>query len=145
MAFEDIESIVFRGDPSHVWLDAITEDDIVEYLGRKQPSDYHPDVIPLICRYPFKNEENIQFVCQRFFKLMLYSEKYLCDYENRTEVLVFIAGFLEAAGYTPALNQLIFHRNSFLKQGFDGASAEVLAISHAINNLYSRKFKLHST
>ena len=33
MAFQDVESIVLRGDPSDVWLDSIVEEDIVEYLG----------------------------------------------------------------------------------------------------------------
>jgi hypothetical protein len=110
MAFEDVEKIVFRGDPSDVWLKSIEEDDIVEYLGRRPPAEFHPDVIPLICRFPFQQRENQLFVCQRFLKLLLYSEKFLCSHRDRTDVLVFVAGFMEASGYTAALGQLICHR-----------------------------------
>jgi hypothetical protein len=140
MAFEDVEKIVFRGDPSDVWLKSIEEDDIVEYLGRRPPAEFHPDVIPLICRFPFQQRENQLFVCQRFLKLLLYSEKFLCSHRDRTDVLVFVAGFMEASGYTAALGQLIFHRNLFLKQGFEETSSEVLALNHAIGNLYGIKF-----
>ena len=140
MAYEDIEKIVFRGDPGYAWLEQVEEHDIVEYLGRTKPTEYHPDVIPLICRYPFADEDNIAFVCQQFLKLLIYSEKYLYRYKDRVDVLIFISGFFEAAGYTPAVNQLIFHRNLLLKQGFDGNSCEVLTLNFAIANLYVSKF-----
>lgn len=142
MAFQDVENIVFQGEPSYVWLEVLEEDDIVEYLGRKPPTDYHPDVIPLICRYPFANKDNMTFVCERFLKLLVYSEKYLYCYKDRTDVIIFIAGFIEAAGYTEAVNQLVFHRNLLLKQGFDSASSEVTALNHAITNLFNIKFNL---
>lgn len=142
MAYEDVEKLVFHGEPSYIWLERIDELDIVEYMGRKQPSEYHPDVIPLICRFPFVETDNIDFVCQQFLKLLVNSDKYLHHYQNRVDVLVFIAGFFEAAGYVGAVSQLIFHRNLLLKQGFDNASSEVLALNYAISNLYSRKFKI---
>ena len=140
MAYDDIEKIVFRGDPGYSWLEQVEEHDIIEYLGRTKPTEYHPDVIPLICRYPFADEDNIGFVCQQFLKLFIYSEKYLYQYKDRTDVLVFVAGFFEAAAYTPAVNQLIYHRNLLLKQGFQDNSYEVLALNCAISNLYLVKF-----
>ncbi len=141
MAFQDVESIVLRGDPSDVWLDSIVEEDIVEYLGRRQPTQYHPDAIPLICRFPFRDRENALFVCQRFLKLLVYSEKYFGNHPDRTDVLVFIAGFMEGHGYTPALNQLIFQRNLLLKQGLGSTSSEVLSLDHAVTKLYGIRFR----
>jgi len=142
VAYQDVENIVLRGDPSHVWLNSIEEMDIVEYLGRKQPTQYHPDVIPLICRYPFTDEDNMIFVCQRFLQLLVYSESYLYCYKDRTDIFIFIAGFLESAGYTPAINQLVFHRNLLLKQGLTNTSGEVLTLNFAITHLYQKKFKI---
>lgn len=142
MAYQDVENIVLRGDPSHVWLNSVEEVDIVEYMGRTQPTQYHPDVIPLICRYPFADEDNMVFVCQRFLQLLVYSESYLYRYKDRTDIFIFIAGFLESAGYTPAINQLVFHRNLLLKQGFSNTSGEVLTLNFAITHLYQKKFKI---
>ncbi|MCP5425987.1 MAG: hypothetical protein H6970_13115 [Gammaproteobacteria bacterium] len=142
MAYQDVETLVLNGESSDVWLTRVEPMDIVEYLGRTEPTHYHPDVIPLICRYPFEDEEIITFVCERFVKLMIYSEKYLYQYKDRTDSLIFIAGFLEAAAYTPAVSQLIFHRNLLLKQGRSDNSAEVLALNHAIAHLYRKKFKI---
>jgi hypothetical protein len=142
VAYQDVENIVLRGDPSHVWLNSIEEVDIVEYMGRKQPTQYHPDVIPLICRYPFTDEDNMTFVCQRFLQLLVYSESYLYRYKDRTDIFIFIAGFLESAGYTPAINQLVFHRNLLLKQGLSNTSGEVLTLNYAITHLYHKKFKI---
>ncbi|MEE4378778.1 MAG: hypothetical protein V2J55_14895 [Candidatus Competibacteraceae bacterium] len=142
MAYQDVENIVLRGDPSHIWLNSIEEMDIVEYLGRKQPTQYHPDVIPLICRYPFADEDNITFVCQRFLQLLVYSESYLYCYKDRIDIFIFIAGFMESAGYTPAINQLVFHRNLLLKQGLANTSGEVLTLNFAITHLYQKKFKI---
>ena len=142
MAYADVENLVFHGEPSYVWLERIDELDIVEYMGRKQPTEYHPDVIPLICRFPFVEDDNIDFVCQQFLKLLVNSEKYLHQYKDRVDVLLFIAGFFEAAGYVGAVSQLIFHRNLLLKQGFENASSEVVTLNHAISNLYSRKFRV---
>jgi hypothetical protein len=142
VAYQDVENIVLRGDPSHIWLNSIEEMDIVEYLGRKQPTQYHPDVIPLICRYPFADEDNITFVCQRFLQLLVYSESYLYCYKDRIDIFIFIAGFMESAGYTPAINQLVFHRNLLLKQGLANTSGEVLTLNFAITHLYQKKFKI---
>lgn len=140
MAYQDVENLVFRGEPSYVWLEQIDEADIVEYLGRKSPTEYHPDVIPLICRFPFAEDEHIGFACQQFLRLLVLFDRYLYDYRNRVDVLAFMAGFFEAAGYTQALSQLIFHRNLLLKQGFEGATSEVQSLNHAIQNLYGRRF-----
>ncbi len=144
MAFQDVERIVLRGDPSDVWLDSLTEEDIVEYVGRRQPTEYHPDAIPLICRFPFGDRENALFVCQRFLKLLVYSEKYFGNHPERTDVLLFIAGFMEGHGYTPALNQLIFQRNLMLKQGFGSTSSEVLSLDHAVTKLHGIRFRAPS-
>lgn len=140
MAYEDVELLVFQGEPSYVWLEQVTEADIVEYLGRRQPTEYHPDVIPLICRFPFSEPEHVEFVCQRFHKLLIHSDKYLYQYRERIDILVFIAGFLEAAGFAAGVEQLVFHRNLLLKQAFAADSPEVLSLNHAINNLYRLKF-----
>ncbi len=141
MAYQDVEDLVFRGEPSHVWLETVSEEDIIEYLGIKKPFEYHPDVIPLICRFPFTDEEHVIFVCQRFLKLLVQFDKYLYRYKDRIDVLLFMAGFLEASGFTPAVSQLVFHRNLLLKQGFSSQSGEVLSLHHAIQGLFGLKFR----
>lgn len=141
MAYRDVEELLFRGEPSFVWLERISEDDIVQYVGIKPPTEYHPDVIPLICRYPFRSEENVEFLCQRFLKLLVYFDRYLYAFKDRSDVLAFIGGFFEAAGYTPAIPQLVFHRNLLLKQGVESQTPEVVSLNHAIANLYSLRFR----
>ncbi|MGF1526008.1 MAG: hypothetical protein ACFCBW_04350 [Candidatus Competibacterales bacterium] len=141
MSYHAVEALVFSGEPSFVWLDSVSEEDIVQYLGIKPPTTYHPDVIPLICRYPFQDEENVLFACQRFLKLFIYFDQYLYEYRERTDVLAFIAGFFEAAGFVPAINQLVFQRNWLLKQGMPPQSCEVLSLNHAIEGLYGLRYK----
>ena len=127
---KNVETVLFESGSYQKWLRSVNEDYIIRYLSQKEISKCHPLLINAVSMYPFRKKENIRFVCGKFQELLLYAEDY-----HQTDILVSAAGFLEAAGFKPAVQQLIWRRNYFLTKGFTESDGIIIILKSAIQRL----------
>jgi len=130
MKIKKVETLLFENGSYQKWLRLVEENNIIIYLSRKDIARCHPLLINAISMYPFSHEKNIRFVCKKFQELLLYAEDY-----HQTDILVSVTGFLEAACFTPAVQQLIWRRNYFLTTGLTESDSVIIILNSAIQHI----------
>lgn len=134
MRIKNVETLLLEYGSYQKWLRSVDENYIVRYLSKKDIARCHPMLINAISMYPFRRKKHILFVCKKFQELLLYAEDYY-----QTDILAAAAGFLEAAGFTPALQQLIWRRNYFLTQGFSESDDVIIILNSVIQSLIKKE------
>lgn len=125
------------------WLRLVSETDILCYISAKIPFLPCPIVLfNAICRYPFTRKKHMMEICGKFHDLLIQ-----IDIHHQPDILSVMSGFFEAAGFTPALNELIWRRNYLIMHRSRAALDDgiIMVLDHAISSLLREQKALDRT